>query len=131
MNSIIPQLIVNSIIAGSIYSLVALGFNLIFGTTKFFDLTHGTIAAVGGYVVFALAKQHDVNIILAIIIAILSAGFVGWLTEKLVYYPMRKKKASGLILLVASLGLFTAMQAVIAIIFTSQFQTLSKNIGFV
>jgi ABC-type branched-subunit amino acid transport system ATPase component len=33
MNSIIPQLIVNSVIAGSIYSLIALGFNLIFGTT--------------------------------------------------------------------------------------------------
>lgn len=129
MNSIIPQLIVNSIIAGSIYSLVALGFNLIYGTTRFFNITHGAIAAIGGYAVFFLAKQHDVGVILSIIIAFLFAGFVGWLSDIFIFRPMRKKKASSLILLVASLGLFTALQAIIAIIFTSQFQTLSSSVG--
>jgi branched-chain amino acid transport system permease protein len=129
MNSIIPQLIVNSIIAGSIYSLVALGFNLIFGSTKFFNLTHGVVSAIGGYVVFYLGKKLGLDMHLAIMIAILFAGFVGWLTEVIVYRPLRKKKASPMILLVASLGLFTAIQAVIAILFTSQFQTLSRNVG--
>lgn len=129
MNSIIPQLIVNSIIAGSIYSLVALGFNLIYGATKFFNINHGAICAIGGYAVFFLSKQLGLNVVLAIIIAILFAGLIGWLSDLLIFRPMRKKKASGLILLVASLGLFTAIQAVLAIIFTSQFQTLSSNIG--
>ena len=49
---IIPQLIVNSIIAGAIYAMVALGFNLIYGTVKFFDLGYGALTAVGGYGVF-------------------------------------------------------------------------------
>jgi branched-chain amino acid transport system permease protein len=44
---ILPQLIVNSIIAGAIYSMVALGFNLIYGTVKFFDLGYGALTAVG------------------------------------------------------------------------------------
>lgn len=51
---IIPQLILNSIIAGAIYTLVALGFNLIYGATKVFNLAHGVMAAVGGYTVFYL-----------------------------------------------------------------------------
>jgi len=76
MDSIIPQLIVNSIIAGSIYSLVALGFNLIFGTTKFFNMTHGVIAAIGGYAVFFLFKKMGVDLYLAITVAILFSGFV-------------------------------------------------------
>jgi branched-subunit amino acid ABC-type transport system permease component len=42
---------------------------------------------------------------------------------------MREKRASGMVMLVASLGLFTALQAIIAIIFTSQFQTISTNFG--
>jgi len=129
MNSIVPQLILNSIIAGSIYSLVALGFNLIFGSTKFFNLAHGVIAAIGGYTVFFLSKQLGLDVYLAILIGILFAGFIGWLTEKLIFAPMRKKKSSSLILLIASLGLFTALQAIIAIIFTSQFQTLTSNVG--
>jgi branched-chain amino acid transport system permease protein len=40
---------------------------------------------------------------------------------------LRKRKANGLVFLVASLGLMTALQAIIAIIFSSQFQTLSTG----
>lgn len=129
MNSIIPQLIVNSVIAGSIYSLIALGFNLIFGTTKFFNMAHGAISAIGGYVVFFLFKKHGIDLYLAVSLAIVCAGLAGYLSEKFIFSYMRKRKASGMVMLVASLGLFTAMQAIIAILFTSQFQTLSKNIG--
>lgn len=129
MTSIIPQLIVNSIIAGSIYSLLALGFNLIFGTTRFFNLAHGAIAAIGGYGTFAMLKMFDQNIFVSIIFGIIVAAFFGWLSEKLVFKPMRKSKSSSTVMLVASLGLFTALQAILAIIFTSQFQTLSTNVG--
>ncbi len=129
MNSIIPQLIVNSIIAGSIYSLVALGFNLIFGTTKFFNINHGVVATIAGYTVFALSKTYGMDVWLSIIIAIIFAGLVGYLSEKFVFLQMRKKRASGMVMLVGSLGLFTALQAIIAIIFTSQFQTISTDVG--
>lgn len=129
MSSIIPQLVVNSIIAGSIYSLVALGFNLIFGTTRFFNLAHGVVATIGGYGTFAMLKMFDQNIYVSIIFGIAVAALIGWLSEKLIYRPMRKNKSSSTILLVASLGLFTALQAIVAIIFTSQFQTLSTNVG--
>ncbi len=126
---ILPQLILNSIIAGAIYTLVALGFNLIYGATKFFNLAHGVLAAVGGYAVFYFAKTLGVNLYLSVAVGIILAGLIGYLLEKFIYLPLRKKKASNMILLVASLGAFTAVQAVIAILFTSQFQTLSQNAG--
>lgn len=122
---IIPQLTVNSIIAGSIYSLVALGFNLVYGTTKFFNVGHGVMCAVGGYFVFFLLRTADLNIYLAIITSVLISGLVGYVLELLIYRPLRKKKASSMILLIASLGAFTAIQALLAILFTSQFQALS------
>ena len=109
--------------------MVALGFNLIFGTTKFFNINHGVVATIAGYTVFSLSKNHGMDVTLAIIIAILFAGLVGYLSEKFVFLPMRNKHASGMVLLVASLGLFTALQAIIAIIFTSQFQTISSDVG--
>lgn len=124
---ILPQLIVNSLIAGSIYTLVALGFNLIYGATKFFNLAHGVIATIGGYSVFLLGKQFGWNIYLAIIIAVLFSGLIGYLIEFFLYRKLRARKASNMVLLVASLGAFTALQAVIAIIFTSQFQTLPNG----
>jgi len=125
--NILPQLIINSIIAGSIYSLVALGFNLIYGTTKFFNLAHGVLAAVGGYTVFSLSKMWGLPSIPSVIVGVLFAGFVGYLVDRTVFRSLRKKKASGMVFLVASLGVMTALQAVIAIIFSSQFQTLSTG----
>jgi len=126
---IIPQLVLNSIIAGSIYALIALGFNLIYGATKFFNLSHGVMAAIGGYSVFYFAKTLGWNLPLSIVIGVLLAGLIGYALDKLVYLPLRKRKASNMVLLVASLGLFTAIQAIIAILFTSQFQTLSQNVS--
>jgi len=124
---ILPQLIINSIIAGAIYALVALGFNLIYGSTKFFDLANGVMATAGGYAVFYFAKTLDLHIYIAAIIGVALAGIVGFGLDKFIYLPLRMRKASNMILLVASLGVMTALQAIIAILFNSQFKTLSQN----
>lgn len=126
---IIPQLVVNSIIAGAIYTMIALGFNMIYGATKFFNLAHGVMAAVGGYTVFLLTQSFGFSIAISAVIGVLVAGGFGVLTDVLVYQPLRRRQASHMILLVASLGIFTALQALIAMIFTSQFRTLSIGNG--
>lgn len=126
---ILPQLILNSIIVGAVYSLIALGFNLIYGATKFFNLAHGVVSAVGGYMVFYFARTLGWNVYFAIVFGVLLAGLIGYGLDKVVYLPLRKRKASNMVLLIASLGAFTAIQAIIAILFTSQFQTLSQNVG--
>jgi len=126
--SILPQLILNSIIAGSIYTLVALGFSLIYSATKFFNLSHGAVAAAGGYAVFFLTQHFGLNMYPAVLLGVLFAGILGFALDKFIFLPLRKKKASTMILLVASLGAFTAIQAILAMLFTSQFQTLSNLI---
>ncbi|MFA6396850.1 MAG: branched-chain amino acid ABC transporter permease [Sulfurimonas sp.] len=122
------QLTLNGIIAGSIYALVALGFNLIYGTVRFFDLGYSALIAVGGYAVFFLSRQVGLPLLLSILIGTLVAGVVGYIIYQLVYVPLRKRKASNMVLLVASLGIFTVVQAVVAILFSSQFRTLSRPV---
>jgi branched-subunit amino acid ABC-type transport system permease component len=124
----LSQLILNSIIAGAIYTLVALSFNLIYSTTKFFNLAHGVMAAIGGYAVFYFSKTLGLDIHIAIILGVVLTGFVGFGVDKFIYLQLRKRKASNMILLVASLGVMTALQAIIAIIFSSRFKMLSGNV---
>lgn len=125
---ILPQLILNSIIAGAIYTLIALGFNFIYGATKFFNLAHGVMAAIGGYAVFYFAKTLGLDIYVAIILGVALAGLVGFGLNKFIYFPLRRRKASNMVLLIASLGAMTALQAIIAILFSSRFKTLSVNV---
>ncbi len=126
---IVIQIALNAVIAGAIYALIALGFNLIYGTAKFFDLGYGALATVGGYSVYYFYKSLELNIVTSIALGVLLAGTLGFLIEKVVYKQLRVKKASSTVLLVASLGVLTVVQAIVAIIFSSQFQTLSRNIG--
>ncbi|OGM95233.1 hypothetical protein A2524_03440 [Candidatus Wolfebacteria bacterium RIFOXYD12_FULL_48_21] len=123
----IPQIIANSIIAGAIYALIALGFNLIYRTTKFFNLAHGALTVVGGYAMFFLYKELGWNVYASAVLAIVFAGFVGYILDKAIFRQLRLRKASQMVFLVASLGLLTVIQAIIAILFTSQFQTLANN----
>ncbi len=123
--SVVPQIIVNSLIAGGIYALVAVSFNLIYDATKFFNLAHGAIGIVGGYIGFACAELLGWSLYVSIILGVLGAGAAGYLTEVLVYLPLRKRKASTMSLLVASLGIFSLIEAILAIAFTSQFQSLN------
>lgn len=125
---ILPQLILNSIIAGAIYTLVALSFNLIYSTTKFFNLAHGVMAAIGGYAVFYFSKTLGLDIHIAIVLGVVLTGFVGFGVDKFIYLQLRKRKASSMVLLIASLGVMTALQAIIAILFSSRFKTLSGNV---
>ncbi|MDB5259981.1 MAG: inner-rane translocator, branched-chain amino acid transport system permease protein [Candidatus Nomurabacteria bacterium] len=129
MMDIVVQIALNAVIAGAIYSLVAIGFNLIYSTARFFDIGYGALATVGGYSVFYFYKMLNLPIYVSIILAIVISGAIGWLVEKLVYKKLRKEKASNVVLLIASLGVLTVIQAIVAILFTSQFQTLSKDIG--
>ncbi len=122
---IFPQLVANSIIAGSIYAILTLGFNLTYSTAKFIDMGFGVLTAVGGYSVFYISKTLGAPLWVGITAGILLAGTVSFLAYLFVYKPLRARKASSAVLLIASLGVLTVVQAVIAILFTSQFQTLA------
>ena len=126
---ILSQLILNGVMAGALYALMALGFNLIYGVTRFFNLAHGVLAAIGGYAFFTLSKMLGLNIYLSVATGVAIAGLAGYGFDRLVYSKLRKRKASNLVLLVASLGVFTTAQAALSIIFPSQFQTLSETAG--
>ncbi len=123
------QIALNAAIAGAIYALAALGFNLIYGVSRFFDLGYGALMAVGGYTVFYVYRTLELSLVSSIGIGMLVAGVCGLLIERVIYRPLRARKASNAVLLVASLGVLTVVQAVLAIIFSSQFQTLSRDFG--
>ncbi|MBI2475845.1 MAG: branched-chain amino acid ABC transporter permease [Candidatus Taylorbacteria bacterium] len=124
---ILPQLILNSLIAGSIYAILALGFNLIFSTVNFFDLSYGAVAVIGAYAVFYFSKLLGWPLFVAVPLGVLISGTIGFLLYTSVYRRLRMRRSSNTVLLVASLGVLTALQALLAIFFSSQFQTLSAT----
>lgn len=115
--SLFAQLAVNGLIAGSIYALVASGFSLIYATNKFMHFAHGVSVAVGGYILFWLFTLLGVPFVLSCLITITLTGLLGLLMNRTVYGVLRKKKASSVILLIASIGLLVLFENLILLVF--------------
>ena len=111
------QIITNGIIAGAVYTLVALGFGLVYYTTRFFHFAHGVIFTAGAYFTFLFRIWFDFPLSISIFFAIFLSTLLGCLMEICVYRPLRYKGASPLILLLASLGIYIVLQNVISMVF--------------
>lgn len=123
----LSQLIANGMIVGSIYGLVALGFGLIYSTTRFFHFAHAAIFTVGAYLTYS-GWLLGLSLTAAIPLAIGGAAILGSLLEVGVYRLLRRNGASSLVLLLASLGLLIIIQNAISLIFGDDTKTMRGSV---
>lgn len=121
---IFNQLLINGIIAGSIYALVASGFSLIYSATRFVHFAHGAIAATGAYFVYTFFSLLGLNFYLSSILAIVCTSLVGVFFFAIVYRPLQKKKSSNAILLIAGLGIMILVENLLLLIYGADVKTL-------
>ncbi|MDJ0532374.1 MAG: branched-chain amino acid ABC transporter permease [Xenococcaceae cyanobacterium MO_207.B15] len=122
------QILLNALIAGSTYSLVGIGFSLIFSPARFFHMAHGGIITVAGYLVYAMAVLFKLNHSLSIFIALFLAAILGSVMELLVFRRLRQQKGSGTIQLIASLGILVVLQNLISLVFGDDVMVLNPGV---
>ena len=120
----IEQLILNGLIAGCIYALIALGFTTIYRTVRFFHFAHGVVYATGAYLAYTFAISLGINPIISFFLAAILAGLLGIIVDRLVYKPLRKRKAPSLVFLIASFGIFIFIQNLLQLIYGAQILTI-------
>jgi len=118
------QLLINGLIAGAIYALVASGFSLIYATCKFIHFAHGATIAFSAYFLYFLFSGLGLSFGLSVIFAIIFAAFIGWLMNKLVYKELRKRKTSNVILLMTSFALLIFFESLILMLFGADVKTI-------
>ena len=121
---IATQLILNGIIAGAIYALVATGFSLIYSVTKFMHFAHGAVLATGAYFMYTFAVQSGLNFWFAVILTLICTSLVGASINWLVYKPLRSRKASSAVLLIASIALMILINALVLSIWGASVKTI-------
>jgi len=101
--------LINGVVAGSIYAVVAVGFSLIFGVAKVMFFTHGEIYMLGAVAGFFFLQKLGVPYPLAIIIVMIGIGLLGLLVERFLR-PLRGQDLAILLVTIA-LGMFIANSA--------------------
>jgi len=107
------QLLVTGLVTGSVYSLVALGFVLIYKSTSIINFAQGEFVLVGAYVCLWIVSGLGVPFIPAFILTMVGAVVLGILVEKLVLRPMIGEPIISVIMV--TIGLASVLKAMVTI----------------
>ncbi|MGD8229065.1 MAG: branched-chain amino acid ABC transporter permease [Desulfobacteraceae bacterium] len=83
------QQLVNGVTLGSTYSLIAIGFSLVLGLLNMLNIAHGDIFMFGAFLGLSLAML-GIPLYLALVLAMLGAGVLAIIIERLCFRPLRK-----------------------------------------
>lgn len=111
------QILINILFSSFMLFCVALSFCMIYQVTKFFHIAHAITITIVAYFLYLFSEQLEFSLWIAVPLAISLATIVGILSEVCIYRPLRKRGASSMMLLIASIGLYTSLQNCISMIY--------------
>ncbi|MFA6238530.1 MAG: branched-chain amino acid ABC transporter permease [Bacteriovorax sp.] len=82
------QYLINGITQGSLYALVALGYTMVYGIIRLVNFAHGEFLMIGAMCGY-YALQLQLPMPAAILVAMLSAGLIAVIVERIIYRPIR------------------------------------------
>jgi branched-chain amino acid transport system permease protein len=82
----INQMIINAIVLGSTYALIALGLTLIFGIMKIINFAHGQMYMLGTFVTYYIYNISGYNFFIALLCTIFVLTFIGVVFEKYLFH---------------------------------------------
>ncbi|MEA3349349.1 MAG: branched-chain amino acid ABC transporter permease [Chloroflexota bacterium] len=102
--STVLQQIINGISIGSVYALIAVGYSLVYSILKFSNFAHGGVLMLGSYFGYFALTLFGMPFWVALPLAIIGAGLLGVINERLAYRPIRMRNSPLLYLMISSLG---------------------------
>ena len=120
------QQVINGLSLGSVYALIAVGYSLVYSILMFSNFAHGGFLVVGGYICYGMMLKLGSGIWLAGAAAIVGAGIVAVITERLAYKPIRERTPVTLYLLIASMGVSIVIENFFVITIGGRFRALPQ-----
>jgi branched-chain amino acid transport system permease protein len=114
--SVLAQFLVNGIVAGSVYALIALGFALIFTASRVFHFAHGGVYTLAAFAGYAALVTFDLGTPAAFAAAVVAAVLLGTLINALLYEPMREGGVSSFVMMICSFGMLIIFTNVAAMV---------------
>ncbi|HVR06546.1 MAG TPA: branched-chain amino acid ABC transporter permease [Thermoanaerobaculia bacterium] len=105
------QLVINGLVVGSIYALVAMGFVIIYKSTSVLNFAQGEFLLLGAYVSLALATRYHVPFYATVLLTLGFAVVLGLAIERLILRPMIGEPVVSVIMV--TLGLSSILRAVV------------------
>jgi branched-chain amino acid transport system permease protein len=129
------QQIVNGLILGSFYTLVALGYSMVYGIIKLLNFAHGDVYMVGAFVGFAFLSflsgffgDEWTGILASMVLAMISVGFLGVFIQRLAYRPMLS--APRLSILITAVGVSLVLFNSVMAATYGEYKAFNTGLGY-
>jgi branched-chain amino acid transport system permease protein len=124
----IIDVIISSLINGSIYAILAIGFSLIFGVARIVNIAHTAFYMLASYCIYYMTNKLGIHPILGMIVAVILVTTIGLISYKLFIDPIREHEAA---VLIATIALAIALQEIMLLFFSGDYLSVPPLIeGF-
>ncbi len=125
MFEILPQLLLNSLIAGSIYALISSGFSLNYGLFRILNFAHGHFMMVGAYIFYLFIAELGFGLSLASLFTLGIAFLFSWCTLNVFVTPFLRYHF--LLVLITTIAFGHMAEAIISMGFGVNVKSLSAG----
>ncbi|NLP35838.1 MAG: branched-chain amino acid ABC transporter permease [Clostridiales bacterium] len=119
--------VIRGISLGSVYSIIALGYTMVYGIAKMLNFAHGDVIMIGGFIIFTIMSTMGLNPLIAVIVAIILCTLLGITIERIAYKPLRK--APSLAVLITAIGVSYFLQNFALLIFGADTKSFTSVIN--
>ncbi len=126
---VLLQQVINGLVLGSMYALVALGYTMVYGIINLINFAHGEVLMVGALCSWSMIGWLQpllpntpgwVILLLSMVVACVAAAALNWAIEKIAYRPLRN--APKLAPLITAIGMSILLQTLAMIIWKPNYK---------
>ena len=125
--TMVGQVIISGLLAGALYSMVALGLALIYGVMRVINIAHGTILMLGAYTTFWWFRLLGINPFVSLLVSLPLMFLLGMLLQRTLV--TRVVKAPELSSLLLTFGISIALVNLAQLAFTSDVRSVEFLTG--
>lgn len=125
---ILPQLLVNALIAGSIYAIASSGLSLAYGLLRILNFAHGHLMMLGAYVFFAARIGWGFSIAVSAVLTAVAMSALSVFVVRGFVLPF--SRYSSLLTFVSTLALAAMLEALVSMVFGVNVQSISRGLDY-
>src|SRR5579872_2733129 len=122
---LLAQILLNGILLGGLYGLMALGMALVWGVLNIVNLAHGALIMLGGYIVFYLFHAAGLDPFIGLPIAMLAMFGFGYSLQRFLLNLIVRSAMLNTLLI--TFGLDVVITYVAQLLFTADFRTINPS----
>ncbi len=114
------QQVINGLVLGSMYAMVALGYTMVYGIISLINFAHGEVLMFGCLIAYTVivalggegsALPLSMVLLIATVVACLGAALLNYTIYKMAYQPLLRRNSPRLTMLITAIGMSLLLQA--------------------